>query len=246
MKLKFRKQNSAISTLVLAGLLLIAMDSSLFAKTSFQHNPHSPEEMNQKFKSADFKVEKFLERFEAEDREVYVHRNEIVAALDIKPGIKIADIGSGTGLFTDLLVEATGESGWTYAVDISPGFTDYVRNLSKKKGWNNLSCVLSREDSICLPENSIDLAFVCNTYHHFGQADKVLESIKKALKPGGELVVIDFDRVEHKSREWILKHIHKSADSVRSEIEKSGFKFSETKKLKGLNENYFLIFKKAE
>ena len=219
------------------------------SKASFKESQHhSPEEMNEKFKAADLEVEKFISRFEAPDREVFTAREAIVDALAIKPGEYIADVGAGTGIFEELFSKAVGSGGWVYAVDISAGFLNHINGIAGEKGLKNLSCVLSRDQSICLPKDCVDTVFICNTYHHFGESSKgeLLKSIDEAIRDGGRLVLIDFDRVEGKSREWIMKHIHKSSKAVIKEIEAAGFKLQEEKKVGALKENYFLIFTKGK
>lgn len=218
------------------------------ATASFKESQHhSPEEMNDKFKATDLDIDKFVSRFEAPDREVFSAREAIVDALAIKPGESIADVGAGTGIFEELFSSAVGPGGWVYAVDISAGFLTHINEIAGKKGLKNLSCVLSRDRSICLPPNCVDTIFICNTYHHFGESSKtaLLKSIDEALIDDGRLVIIDFDRVEGKSREWIMKHIHMSSKEVIKEIEAAGFKLKEEKKVKALKENYFLIFEKG-
>lgn len=224
----------------------IALADATASFKASQH--HSPEEMNDKFKAADLDVDKFISRFETPDREVFSHREAIVDALAIKPGESIADVGAGTGIFEELFSSAVGARGWVYAVDISAGFLTHINDIAAKKGLKNLSCVLSRDRSICLPPNCVDTIFICNTYHHFGESSKtaMLKSIEEALIDGGRLVIIDLDRVEGKSREWIMKHIHMSSKAVVKEIEQAGFRLKEEKKMKALKENYFLIFEKKK
>jgi predicted methyltransferase len=96
-----------------------------------------------------------------------------------------------------------------------------------------------------LPEQSVDFAFICDTYHHFEFPLKTMASIHKALKPGGLVVVIDFHRIEGKSREWVLGHVRAGQEVFTKEIEQSGFRTAgEEKGL--LQENYFARFVKTQ
>jgi predicted methyltransferase len=104
--------------------------------------------------------------------------------------------------------------------------------------------VVCTADSVKLPPASIDVAFVCDTYHHFEFPFRTLASIYEALRPGGQLIVIDFHRIEGKSREWVLNHVRAGQDVVTKEIQASGFKLLGEEKL--LSENYFLRFEKVE
>jgi ubiquinone/menaquinone biosynthesis C-methylase UbiE len=167
----------------------------------------------------------------------------IVAACNIKPGTSVADVGAGTGLFTRLFAHEVGKSGTVYAVDISPKFLAYIADSAKKHGVANVKTVRGTDTSAELPAKSVDLVFVCDTYHHFEYPQRMLASIRKALKPGGRLVVIDFIRVPGKSSDWTLKHVRAGQEQVEKEITGAGFKkVGEAKKL--LNENYFVVFEK--
>ncbi len=115
----------------------------------------------------DLDPEEFIERFEIESREVYSARMEVLKACDIQPGSMIADVGAGTGIYTRLFANQTGPSGWVYAVDISPRLLQHTLEQSKQREQQNVTGVLCQEDSVNLPPNSVDLVFICDTYHHF-------------------------------------------------------------------------------
>ena len=91
-----------------------------------------------------------------------------------------------------------------YAVDISPGFMKHLEERAETSGWPQVQTVLCAEDSVNLPEGSVDTVFVCNTYHHFEYPRSTLASIYDALEPGGRLVVLDYRRIEGVSRDWVL------------------------------------------
>ncbi|QEG40970.1 class I SAM-dependent methyltransferase [Roseimaritima ulvae] len=106
--------------------------------------------------------------------------------------------------------------------------------------------MLGTDTSIRLPLESVDLVFVCDTYHHFEQPSETLASIYRALKPGGRLVVIDFDRIPGVSRGWLLGHVRAGKDGFRDEIEAAGFEFDDEVDVEGFEENYLLRFHKPE
>ena len=198
--------------------------------------------INDPFKNPD--VNKYVGKFEGESREVYAKRKEIVAAVGIKPGMAVADVGAGTGLFTRPFAEAVGKEGKVYAVDITPKFLEHIKKTCKEAGITNVETVRCTPDSVELPPNSVDLVFICDTYHHFEFPLKTMRSIRRALKPGGKLVVIDFHRIEGKSSDFILNHVRAGQEVFTREIVQSGFKFLGEEKL--LKENYFLRFEKVE
>lgn len=201
--------------------------------------------INKTFLDPDLKPETYVERFEIESREIYAMRNELVAACEVQPGQTIADIGAGTGLFTKLFSAAVGKQGWVYAVDVSPRLVEFVSLSLSEHNIANVTTVLCAEDDINLPPQSVDLVFVCDTYHHFEYPASTLASIRRALRNNGRLVVIDFERIEGKSRDFIMGHVRAGKEVFRAEIQDSGFALQAELPFEGLQENYFLVFRKG-
>src|SRR5262249_55595936 len=185
----------------LIGFVLLVGSIGLTSSTTAQEQSVRPG-INKAFENPD--VKEFLGKFEVESREIYAQRKEIVTACKFKPGMTVADIGAGTGLFTRLFAKEVGPKGKGYAVDIAPKFVEHIEKTAKDENLKNIVGVVCTDDSVKLPANSIDLAFVCDTYHHFEFPFKTLASIHDALRPGGQLIVIDFHRMEGKSSEWVL------------------------------------------
>lgn len=200
--------------------------------------------INEGFLDPELKVEDWLKRFEVESRETFHERHKVVEACGIKEGMIIADIGAGTGLYTRLFSKETGPKGWVYAIDISGPFLKHIVARAQQEGQQNISAILSPENSTPLPPNSLDLAFICDTYHHFEFPEGTMDSLARALKKGGTLVVIDFERIEGKSSEWIMGHVRAGKEVFRREIENAGLSLVEEVKVEGFKENYFLRFRK--
>jgi ubiquinone/menaquinone biosynthesis C-methylase UbiE len=198
--------------------------------------------INDTFKKPDPK--QFLERFEKEGREVFDKREQIVAALHLQPGWTVADVGAGTGLFTRLIASKIGAGGKVYAVDIADSFVKHAVQSTREAGYKWVEGIVCAPDDARLPENAIDLAFICDTYHHFEFPFKTMASIFRSLKKGGQVVVVDFKREEGVSSDWILKHVRAGKDVVIREIQQCGFVLEEQPDL--LKENYLLRFRKAE
>lgn len=198
--------------------------------------------INDEYKTTD--VSTWVERFETESREVFRERRKIIAAAEVKAGMCVADIGAGSGIFTTLFSRAVGENGKVIAVDILPSFLDRIRKIAAQEGLSNVSTLLCTERDSMLSPGSIDLAFICDTYHHFEYPKSSLASIRKALKPGGVLVVVDFERIPEKSRPWILTHVRAGKGEVRKEIEDAGFHFLDQPPTPFLEENYILRFRR--
>ena len=189
-------------------------------------------------------VDEFLKKFEVESREVAANAKQIVAACKLKPGMMVADVGSGTGLFTRQFAAAVGAEGKVYAVDIAPSFLQYVAKSSEDAGLKNVQTILCDQFSTKLPKNSVDLVFVCDTYHHFEFPQRTLQSIHEALKAKGTFIVIDFERIEGESTDFIMKHVRAGKETFVKEILSAGFKVASEEKL--LKENYFIRFEKID
>ena len=198
--------------------------------------------INKPFENPD--VKEYIGKFEVESREVFAKRQEIVAACKLKPGMVVGDIGAGTGLFTRLFAKAVGDQGKVNAVDIAPKFIQYIENTCRENGIKNVTGVVCKPDSVELPAQSIDLAFICDTYHHFEFPFKTMASIHRALRPGGRVVLVDFKRIPGVSSEWVLNHVRAGQETVTKEVLSSGFKLVEEPKL--LTENYCMVFEKVQ
>ena len=182
-------------------------------------------------------------RLETESREVYQRRFAIVAELGLREGAAVADIGAGTGLFTRLFADKVGPSGRVYAVDIAAEFLRGIERRAAADGQRNIVTVESSQADARLPAGSVDVAFICDAYHHFEQPKAMLASISRALRPGGRLVVVDFERIPGTSPDWLLKHVRAGKEEFRREIEAAGFSFAGEERL--MRENYFLRFTKG-
>jgi predicted methyltransferase len=198
--------------------------------------------INKPFENPD--VKEYVGKFETESREVYAKRQEIVRACGLKPGMAVADVGAGTGLFTRLFARAVGPAGTVYAVDIAPKFVAHVEKTCKAAGLANVRGVVCTPTSVELPEGSVDLVFICDTYHHFEFPQRTLASIRRALRPGGRVVLVDFQRIPGKSSEWVLGHVRAGQEVFVKEIEAAGFK--QTGEEKFLKENYLVRFVKTQ
>jgi len=187
-------------------------------------------------------VSSYVERFEKEGREVYDQREAIIEATGVKPGMVVADIGAGTGLFTRIFSEKVGKKGRVFAVDIARSFVNRIVLAARKDGIDNIVGVICDDKSTTLPPNSIDLAYICDTYHHFEFPQRTLASLHSALKDGGRMVVVDFEREAGKSSAWIISHVRAGKRVFQKEIEEAGFELMESPSL--LKDNYCLIFRK--
>jgi ubiquinone/menaquinone biosynthesis C-methylase UbiE len=217
------------------GFLLFALGTWAVAAQEKSVKPG----INDPFKDPD--VKGFRGKFAGESREVFAKRDEIAAACRPKPGMVVADVGAGTGLFTRLLAEAVGPGGPVYAVDIAPKCLEHVRRASRAAGLKNVTPVLCNPDAVDLPPAAVELAFVCDTYHHFEFPERTLAPLDRAVKPGGRLAIIGFVRVPGKSSDWVLNHVRAGQEVVEKEIAAAGFETAGEAKGR-LTENYLVTF----
>ena len=203
------------------------------------------EGINDSYKSRTLNVKEWVDRFEVEGREAYDLRHQIVDALQLKPGQAVADVGAGTGLFEPLLANAVGPQGTVYAIDIAPRFIEHIKKKSKEARLTQIKTVLSTEKSIKLPSNSVDVVFASDAYHHFVHYEDMLESIRSALKPGGQFVVVDFDIESKALSPSMVEHVGKTKGEFTRQITAAGFKFAEDLTLPSMKSNFVYRFEKA-
>ncbi|MCK4713973.1 MAG: methyltransferase domain-containing protein, partial [Candidatus Aenigmarchaeota archaeon] len=167
--------------------------------------------------------------------------DEILKALALKPGEKVADIGSGGGYFTLRFAEAVGRKGRVYAVDTNPGFLEFIENSAREKGLDNIETVLVKEGEPALPEGSLDLVFTRSVYHHLPGRIKYFRNLMPALKPDGRVVVLEYTRGGFFRR--IFGH-YVDQETIVKEMESAGYKVE--KKFEFLPEQSFTVFSLGE
>jgi ubiquinone/menaquinone biosynthesis C-methylase UbiE len=209
------------------------------------HKGHTAAEMNKQFQKPDLDVKEFIRRFETDSREIYAERHKIVEMIGLRPGMTVADIGSGTGLFVWLVAEKVGAKGKVYAVEIAPAFIKYINDRAIRRGLGKVvQTVLSTQETTNLAAGSTDVAFVCATYHHFEHPKRILSSIHQALRPGGQLVVIDFD-LRKDSSDFVRERARAPKEVYFREIEEVGFGRVELKHSLNLKDNFVAVFRRS-
>ena len=189
-------------------------------------------------------IRPLIQRLEAESREIFIESDTIAAAVGLLPGMEVADVGAGSGFMAQIFAKIVGEEGRVYAVDINQTLMERLATAAEVEGVPNLETVVCGEKSVDLPPGSVDLVFVCDTYHHFEYPRNTLHSIHQALRPGGQLVVVEFHRIPGTSRDWVLDHVRAGEDVFTAEIVGAGFDLINRHYLPQLEENYMLRFRK--
>ena len=182
-----------------------------------------------------------IEWLERKEREMEENTTQLLKNLAVQPGTVIADIGAGSGYHSTLLSKMVG-NGKVYAVDVEPEMIAYLKDRIKLEGHKNIIPVLSTEQKVSLPANSIDVMLLVDVYHEFSFPYEMTLSMLEALKPGGKLVLVEF-RAEDPNVP--IKTIHKmSEQQAVKEFKASGFLFE--KNIGNLPWQHCLIFRKPK
>jgi ubiquinone/menaquinone biosynthesis C-methylase UbiE len=164
-----------------------------------------------------------------EGRDAQQKPAELIAAIELKPGMTVADIGTGAGYLLPHLSRAVGSSGRVLAEDIFDDFLTKAKGTAAAGKLSNVDFILGTERDPKLPENSVDVALTLDAYHHYDYPEQMLTGIRRGLKPGGRLVIVDFYRRKgamgsDRDPEFVMKHIRLDRDDLVKEVEANGFK----------------------
>ena len=178
----------------------------------------------------------WLQRSEREEEE---NVSKLIQNMRIKSNDIIADIGAGSGYHTFKIASLT-KNGLVYAVDIQPEMLMAIEKTKQSGEIKNIETILGTEKSILLPSNSVDKVLMVDVYHEFNYPAEIIISIKKALKPNGELFLIEY-RSEDSSVP--IKEIHKMSEKQAiKEMEAVGFRLK--KNITNLPWQHCMVFVK--
>lgn len=180
----------------------------------------------------------YIAMLEDPGRDEYQKPDEVIAALNLKRGETIADIGAGSGYFAFRFAPLVGETGRVYAVDVNPDMILHMNRRARELNASNVVAVLSAPDDPLLPQSSVNRFFICDTWHHIEDQQRYLGLMKKMLKPGGQVVMIDFKKQETPVGPPVEMRISR-ADLVR-QMEGAGFDLVAEHDF--LPHQYFLVF----
>ena len=204
---------------------LVALSAVLAAQQAGPHGLHHT-------------ADEYIKVLDDPERDASQKPDEVVRALDLKPGATVADLGAGTGYFTVRLAGPVGPQGRVLAVDIDPKLLDRVRDRAAGRKLANVQTLLASPEDSHLMANSVDLVFICNVIHHIENRPSYYQSLGLALKPGGRLAIVDFHKREAPVGPALAMKIARE-DLVR-EVESSGFRLVQEHSF--LPHQYFLVF----
>jgi predicted methyltransferase len=186
-------------------------------------------------------ITQYLQQLDRPERDQYQKPEQVVQALELKAGMAVADLGSGSGYFTRRFVKAVTDRGKVYAIDVEQEMLAYTKaGIERLRIPYAAEFILAGPDDPKLPPGSVDLIFVCNVYHHLEKRAQYFAGVKAALKPGGRVAIVDFYH-DHRSGDVGFPRRHLVArETVVSEMGKAGYRLSREHDF--LLRQYFLEF----
>jgi len=184
-------------------------------------------------------LDQYIARLEDPKRDEWQKPDDVLKILDLQEGQVIADIGAGSGYFTTRFARALDSlRGRVMALDVDEGMVTHLRQRLTQEQLNNVTVMHVPAHDPLLIDQSLDVAFICDTYHHIEDREVYMRKVRKALKPNGRVVIVDFYK-----REDIPvgppMGMRLSEDTVQKELQAAGLHV--TKKLATLPYQYILI-----
>jgi predicted methyltransferase len=149
----------------------------------------------------------------------------VIAAMELRQGMTIAEIGAGTGYFSRRLAKAVGPAGKVYAVDIQPEMLDLLRKYAAREGTTNIIPILGTETDPKLPPRGIDRILLVDVYHEFQKPEAMLARIRDSVAPGGTVTLVEY-RLEGDTASHINVKHRMSVEQVLSEWNAAGFELA--------------------
>jgi cyclopropane fatty-acyl-phospholipid synthase-like methyltransferase len=206
----------------------MALTASMFtlamaALSAWQHEQHQPpagqkpDHMQHAFDDPD----KYAKQFDDPARDAWQLPDRVVAALGLKAGQSVADIGAGTGYFSMRLAKSAAAPS-VYAVDIEPKMVEYLKGRAAKEGLKNVTAVQAGADSPNIPA-PVDTILVVDTFHHIANRVEYFRKLRASIKPGGRLAIIDFrkDAPDGPPVEFRF-----TADQISAELDQAGYRLA--------------------
>jgi ubiquinone/menaquinone biosynthesis C-methylase UbiE len=163
--------------------------------------------------------------YEGGSRDDWQQPERVVEALGIRPGDRVADLGSGSGYFTLRLAPAVGPEGKVFAVDVDAEMNEYLRGRLAEAGIANVELVLGRFEDPLLPDGGVDLVVVVDTYHHIEDRPAYFRNLKRDLAPGGRVAVIDYDGRKGWFVQWMGHYTPR--EQLLREMDEAGYDVAE-------------------
>ena len=184
------------------------------------------EKANQNYKTEEQRKRMIATLTDA-SRDARQRPRELVAELGLKPGMTVVDLGSGPGYMLPYLSEAVGPQGKVLAQDVFSDFLDKAKERAAP--LKNVSFVLGTAKETKLPEKSADLILVLDVYHHLDYPGQTLADLRRALKPGGRLAIVEYHKYDIAMNGGAKEHVRLGEADAIAEVEANGFRLVSTK-----------------
>lgn len=177
-------------------------------------------------------------------RDQTIRPGQLMNEIGLKPGMSVADVGTGIGYMLPFLSRKVGETGHVYAEDIEDDFLAMARQTADKQGLTNVTFVKGTTTDPKLPDGGMDIVLVLDAYHHFDYPEKMLAAIHQSLRPDGKLVIVEYyKRPDAMPNGRAMTHIRLDMPDVIKEIEANHFHLIEEKE-RIRNVQYMLILER--
>lgn len=217
-----------MTNIIFAALITVCAAAVLTAQ---QPQTAKPNHMDHKFDDP----ARYAKSFDDPARDAWQLPARVIDALQLKSGMKVADIGAGTGYFSMRLARVPGVS--VFAVDIEPKMVEYLQQRARKEHAMNVTAVLAGASSPNLPE-PVDVILVVDTYHHLPNRPAYFRELRKSLKPDGRIAIVDFRK---DAPDGPPVHFRFTPQQIQDEMKQAGYELQSAHDF--LPRQHFLIFR---
>jgi SAM-dependent methyltransferase len=167
----------------------------------------------------------YIAMLEREERDEFQKPDQVMEALALKPGERVADIGAGSGYFTIPVAKAVGPNGVVLAIDVQQPMIDYLAKRTKREKLDNVRLALVPPDDPQLPDGGVDTILLVDTLHYVKDRAAYASKLRAGLAPGGRIVIIDYKPKPWEERPWgPLPEQQISREAVDADMAAAGFK----------------------
>ncbi|MFL6462957.1 MAG: class I SAM-dependent methyltransferase [Bryobacteraceae bacterium] len=176
-----------------------------------------------------------------EEREKEEQPEKALAALHLRPGMLVGDVGAGTGFYSLRMAQMVGPNGKVFSNDIQAPMLERLQKNAAAHNIHNIETALGTESNPNLPVNTLDLVVMVDVYHELSRPQRMLDSIRGSLKPDGRLVLLEFRKEDPTVP---IRPEHKmSVGEVKAEVIPEGYQFE--KVVDTLPWQHIIFFRKA-